>query len=95
MKQIALFIALSFFLLAWGSSNRCNIGELQKFAFTVHDPTARHKAMMVWLDESSCRSEQLAGIWNSLAEWAGTADSAVLRSKVLDLYERAVEREKK
>jgi hypothetical protein len=43
----------------------------------------------------SCSSEQLVGIWNNLAMWAGVADSAELRGKVLYYYARAVEREKK
>jgi hypothetical protein len=38
---------------------------------------------------------KLVGIWNNLAMWAGAADSAELRSKVLYYYARAVEREKK
>jgi hypothetical protein len=50
-----------------------------------------------WLTANgdNCSSEQLAGIWNNLAAWAGTADSAELRSKVLYYYAKAVEREKK
>jgi hypothetical protein len=50
-----------------------------------------------WLTTNgdNCSSEQLAGIWNNLAAWAGTADSGELRSKVLFYYAKAVEREKK
>jgi hypothetical protein len=50
-----------------------------------------------WLTTNgdNCSSEQLVGIWNNLAVWAGVADSAELRQKVLYYYARAVEREKK
>jgi hypothetical protein len=34
-------------------------------------------------------------IWNNLSEWAGTADSALLRHKVIIAYKNALEREKK
>ena len=34
-------------------------------------------------------------IWNNLAEWAGTADSAEVRAKVIYGYKDALEREKK
>jgi hypothetical protein len=50
-----------------------------------------------WLTTNgdNCSSEQLVGIWNNLALWAGVADSAELRGKVLYYYARAMEREKK
>ena len=53
--------------------------------------------MSVWLTNNVrfCRSQDLAVIWNNLAEWAGTADSAELRTKVIHGYKDALEREKK
>jgi hypothetical protein len=50
-----------------------------------------------WLTTNgdNCNTEQLVGIWNNLALWAGVADSAELRAKVLYYYARAAEREKK
>jgi hypothetical protein len=33
-------------------------------------------------------------IWNNLSEWAGSADSAELRHKVVIAYKAALEREK-
>jgi hypothetical protein len=47
------------------------------------------------MNGDSCSADQLVGIWNNLAMWAGVADSAELRGKVLYFYARAVEREKK
>ena len=63
----------------------------------IHEPTLRHIELSRWLTTNgdSCSSEQLVGIWNNLALWAGVADSAELRAKVLYYYARAVEREKK
>jgi hypothetical protein len=50
-----------------------------------------------WLTTNgdNCSSEQLVNIWNNLALWAGVADSAELRAKVLYYYARAAEKEKK
>jgi hypothetical protein len=44
---------------------------------------------------NNCNTEQLLGIWNNLAAWAGTADSSEIRAKLLYFYARAAEREKK
>jgi hypothetical protein len=51
----------------------------------------------MWLTTNgdNCSSAQLVVIWNNLAMWAGVADSAELRGKVLYFYARAAEREKK
>ena len=63
----------------------------------INDPTMRHMELSRWLTTNgdNCSSEQLVGIWNNLALWAGAADSAELRAKVLYYYARAMEREKK
>jgi hypothetical protein len=34
-------------------------------------------------------------IWNNVPAWAGTADSAEIRSKIIQGYQDAIEREKK
>jgi hypothetical protein len=61
------------------------------------DPTMRHMELSRWLTTNgdNCSSEQLLAIWNNLSMWAGAADSAELRGKLLYFYARAVEREKK
>ena len=63
----------------------------------IHEPTLRLMELSRWLTTNgdNCSSEQLVGIWNNLALWAGVADSAELRAKVLYYYARAVDREKK
>ena len=63
----------------------------------ISEPTMRHMELSRWLttNGNNCSSEQLAGIWNKLAEWAGVADSAELRAKVLYYYAKAREREGK
>jgi hypothetical protein len=50
-----------------------------------------------WLTTNgdNCSTADLLVIWNNLAMWAGVADSAELRSKLLYYYARASEREKK
>lgn len=61
------------------------------------DPTLRHMQLSRWLTTNgdNCSAEQLVLIWNRLAEWAGAADSAELRGKILYYYARAREREDK
>jgi hypothetical protein len=98
---IALLQAVGLFVLvlwavaamtyrAHGEQPKCVISEFYAIGWAVHNPTERHQQMMDWLGSrgNSCNFEQLLNIWNNLSEWAGTADSAPLRAKVIELYER-------
>ena len=62
----------------------CPLQELYVIGFTMHDPAERHKAMLAWLDESACSSDDYVNIWNALPEWAGTSDSPLLRAKIVE-----------
>ena len=75
----------------------CHVREFHGIAYTVHDPTIRHREMMAWLDKNApyCKSTDYTVIWNNLSEWAGAADSTWLRNKVVHGYKDALEREKK
>ena len=83
-------IALLAASLLVSAQSRCIVSELYRIGYTLHDPTERHARMVKWLesDGKHCSKEQLAVIWNNLAEWAGTADSAELRQRVIDLYKK-------
>jgi hypothetical protein len=84
-------------LVFWASAKTpCIISDFYGLSW-IHDPSLRHIELSRWLTTNgdSCSSEQLVGIWNNLALWAGVADSAELRAKILYYYARAVEREKK
>lgn len=98
---IALAQAVGLFLLvlwavaamvhgAHGQQRKCEISEFYAIAWASHNPTERHQQMMEWLNSrgTSCKFEELLNIWNNLGEWAGAADSAPLRAKVIELYER-------
>ena len=93
--RILLFLLL---LLLSGATAKesCLVSDFYGLSW-LGNPTERHQRLSEWLatNGDACRSEQLVGIWNNLALWAGAADSAELRSKVLYYYARAVEREKK
>jgi len=80
-------LAASLFVSA---QSRCVVSELYRIGYTLHDPTQRHARMVKWLESEGnlCSKEQLAVIWNNLAEWAGTADSAEFRQRVIDLYKK-------
>ena len=75
----------------------CSVREFYSIAWGIHDPTERHRLMKAWLTkhQNLCKSTDFVVIWNNLSEWAGTADSALLRHKVIQGYKNALEREKK
>jgi hypothetical protein len=93
--RLLLFLLL---LLLSGATAKesCLVSDFYGLSW-LGNPTERHQRLSEWLTANgdACRSEQLVGIWNNLALWAGTADSGELRGKVLYYYARAMEREKK
>jgi hypothetical protein len=93
--RVLLFLLL---LLLSGATAKehCIVSDFYGLSW-VSEPTMRHMELSRWLttNGNNCSSEQLVGIWNNLAMWAGVADSAELRAKVLYYYARAREREKK
>ena len=81
----------------WASAKApCIVTDFYRLSW-IGEPTLRHMELSRWLTTNgdNCSSQDLAGIWNKLAEWAGVADSAELRGKVLYYYARAREREGK
>ena len=84
-------------LVFWASAKSpCIVTDFYALSW-IGEPTLRHMELSRWLTTNgdNCSSSELAGIWNKLAEWAGVADSAELRGKVLYYYARAREREGK
>ena len=73
----------------------CPIQDLYVAAWTIHDPMERRVAMLDWLDKNVCNTQNYADIWNSLSEWSGASDNALLRAKVIQGYEKALKREAK
>ena len=73
----------------------CSIQDLYVIAWTVHDPMERRVTMLDWLDKNVCSTQNYADIWNSLSEWSGASDNALLRAKVIQGYEKALKRENK
>lgn len=91
-----LVVLLLLFLAGAASKPPCVISDFYGLSW-INEPTLRHMELSRWLTTNgdNCNTEQLVGIWNNLALWAGVADSAELRAKVLYYYARAAEREKK
>ena len=91
-----LVVLLLLFLAGAASKPPCVISDFYGLSW-INEPTLRHIELSRWLTTNgdNCNTEQLVGIWNNLALWAGVADSAELRAKVLYYYARAAEREKK
>ena len=84
-------------LVFWASAKSpCIVTDFYALSW-IGEPTLRHMELSRWLTTNgdNCSSQELAGIWNNLAAWAGVADSAELRAKVLYYYARAREREGK
>jgi hypothetical protein len=88
-----LFIGLVF----WANAKSpCIISDFYALSW-ISEPTMRHMELSRWLTTNgdNCSTADLLVIWNNLAMWAGVADSAELRGKLLYYYARAAEREKK
>ena len=92
-----LFLLLLLGLVGALAKSGCYVREFYGIAYTVHDPTERHKEMLAWLVRNAqhCKSSDYTVIWNNLSEWAGTSDSTWLREKVIRGYKDSLEREKK
>jgi len=93
-----LFWLLLLLLVFWASAKTpCSISDFYGLAMTLHNPSERHQRLSQWLvtNGENCSAAELVDIWNNLALWAGVADSAELRGKILYYYALAVERERK
>ena len=83
--------------LAGATANeKCVVTDFYALSW-IGDPGLRHSQLSMWLTTNgdNCGTPQLLAIWNNLPMWAGTADSAELRGKLLYFFARAAEREKK
>jgi hypothetical protein len=94
MKWLVLFL-LSIGLLVSAQPKQCLLSDFYGLSW-INEPTMRHMELSRWITTNgdSCTSEQLITLWNNLAGWAGVADSAEMRAKILYYYARAREREK-
>lgn len=92
-----LLLLLLLLLAGATAKDQCIVSDFYGLAWTLHNPSERHQRLSQWLtiNGPSCSPAQLVTIWNNLSEWAGTADSAEIRGKILYFYAQAVEREKK
>jgi len=95
MRWLILLLLLG--LVGATSKDLCSVREFYGIAYSVHNPTERHQKMSAWLTKHKtlCKSSDMTVIWNNLSEWAGAADSAELRHKIVIAYKDALEREKK
>jgi hypothetical protein len=95
MRWLILLLLLG--LVGAVAKNGCHVREFWSIAWTIHNPSERHQQMSMWLTNNAqhCRSQDYVVMWNNLSEWAGAADSAELRTKVIYGYKNALEREKK
>lgn len=89
-------VALLTACLLAASQQKCVITDFYGLSW-LGNPSERHQRLSEWLttNGNTCTTDQLLEIWNNLAMWAGVADSAELRSKILYYYAKAAEREKK
>ena len=96
MKWVAALLLLVCILVPAQEKSPCIITDFYGLSW-LGDPSLRHTELSRWLttNGNNCNTEQLLGIWNNLPMWAGVADSAELRAKILYFYARAAEREKK
>jgi len=95
MRWLLLLLLLG--LVSAVAKSGCSVREFYEIGFAVHDPTQRHQRMLDWLTRNAkqCKAVDYVVIWNNLPEWAGSADTAQLRAKIIQGYEDAINREKK
>jgi hypothetical protein len=95
MRWLILLLLLG--LVGAVAKNGCHVREFWSIAWSIHNPSERHQQMSMWLTNNAqyCRSQDYVVMWNNLSEWAGAADSAELRAKVIYGYKDALDREKK
>ena len=98
LDVLVKWIAISVFFacLLVSAQSKCLLTDFYGLSW-INEPTMRHMELSRWITTNgdSCTSEQLLTLWNNLAMWAGVADSAEMRGKILYYYARAREREKK
>jgi hypothetical protein len=94
MKWLVVGVLAAWFLVS--AQSKCVVEDFYGLSW-IGNPSERHQRLLEWLttNGNSCSSEQLVRIWNNLPMWAGVADSAELRGKILHFYAKAMEREKK
>ena len=97
MKWIVLILIIACLLVGAEAKVGCHVREFYGIAYTIHNPSERHQQLSMWLTNNVqfCKSQDLVVIWNNLSEWAGSADSAEIRAKVVHGYKEALDREKK
>jgi hypothetical protein len=95
MRWLILLLLLG--LVGAVAKSGCYVRELYVIGYTIHNPTERHLQMVMWLknNASYCKAADYVVIWNSLAEWAGPADSAEARELIIRGHKDALNREKK
>ena len=93
MKQAHVFLLVFVGGILWGATSKkeCSVSDFANIAYSIHDQKERHERIVEWLDDSgpSCTKEQLATIYNNLAQAVGTADTITIRTKIEKLYEKA------
>lgn len=95
MRWLLLLLLLA--LVGAVAKNGCYVREFYGIGYTIHNPSERHQQMIAWLKNNAphCGSEDYVILWNNLAQWAGTADSAETRELIIYGYQEALKREKK
>ena len=95
MRWLLLLLLLA--LVGAVAKNGCYVREFYGIGYTIHNPSDRHLQMVAWLKNNAahCGSADYVILWNNLAEWAGTADSAETRALIIYGYQEALKREKK
>ena len=69
--------------------------EFYLISQSVHNPSERHQQLLRILSIYECTAYELNDIWNNLGSWAGTAESAELRQKLIHEHAKATLRESK
>ena len=69
----------------------CNLGDFKYIALTTHNPYERKEKIKLWLNKygANCNKEDIAKIYNNLAQLLGTSDDGEIRILTYELYMNA------
>ena len=69
----------------------CNLGEFKYIALITHHPYERKEKIKLWLNKygANCNKEDIAKIYNNLAQLLGTSDDGEIRILTYELYMNA------
>jgi len=96
MKWLSIIVMAFILTKTTAQTPFCNLGEFKYIALTTHDPYDRKDKIIQWIKKHGavCNKEDIAKIYNNLAQLLGTSDDGEIRVLTYELYKNAKNIEK-